>query len=190
MTSVPPSARILRNRLPVLAVNRGWGLAKDEFIDNEGWPRQFYVRDARRMVSDYVITEHQLKEDGALKVEDPVSVAFLPPDVHSVRLIVKHGKAYNEGFVFGGNWWKPLGISYSSLVPKESECTNLLTPTCPPQAIAYGAIRIEFTFMALGQTWGTAASMAVDNGIAVQEVGYQKLKKRLLEDHQIITLIK
>src|SRR5690606_14040613 len=126
-----------------------WGLAKDEFTDNDGWPRNFYVRDARRMVSDYVINENHIKKNGAIPVRDPVATAFWPPDVHSVRRLIKNGKAYNEGFVFGGNWWKPFGISYRALVPRRSECRNIITPTCPSSShIAYGAIRIEFTFMA------------------------------------------
>lgn len=166
-----------------------WGLAKDEFPDNAGWPRQFYVRDARRMVSDYVITEHHAKKDGGIAVEDPVAVAYWPPDVHSVRRIVVEGKAYNEGFVFGGDWWKPFGISYRALVPKELECQNLLTAACPSSShIAYGAIRIEWTFMALGQAVGTAASLAIDNKCNVQDVDYAELKNQLSHDGQITTV--
>ncbi|MFT4032602.1 MAG: FAD-dependent oxidoreductase [Siphonobacter sp.] len=167
----------------------GWGLAKDEFIDNEGWPRQFYVRDARRIVSDYVMTEHHVSKESPVEVKDPVAMAFWPPDVHSVRRIVKDGFAYNEGFVFGGNSWKPFGISYHALVPRPAECTNLLTPTCPSSShIAFGAIRIEFTFMALGQACGTAAVLANQNQTSVQQVNVQQLQKQLLSDQQIITL--
>lgn len=164
-----------------------WGLAGDEFTDNGGWPRQFYVRDARRMVSDYVITEAQIRKEDAVPVEDPVAVAFWPPDVHSVRRIVRDGMAYNEGFVFGGNWWKPFGISYRALVPRRSECMNLLTATCPSSShIAYGAIRIEWTFMALGQAVGTAASLAIDKAVSVQDVPYEPLKEQLLRDRQVL----
>jgi hypothetical protein len=166
-----------------------WGYCKDEFKDNNGFPGMFYVRDARRMVSDYVITEHNTTRQNPTIVEDPVAVADWPPDLHSVRRIVKDGFAYNEGAVFGGNNWSPFGISYRALVPKKIECTNLLTPTCPSSShIAYGAIRIEFTFMALGQACGTAAVMAIDNKKSVQEVDYKKLKKRLIDDKQVIQL--
>ena len=104
----------------------------------------FYVRDARRMVSDYVITEHHTQKTGGTPVEDPVGMADWPPDTHSVRRIVRDGAAYNEGFVFGGDDWQPFGISYRALVPKASEATNLITPTCPSSThVAYGAIRIE-----------------------------------------------
>lgn len=166
-----------------------WGLAKDEFTDNGGWPRLFYVRDARRMVSDYVITEHHVKKDHPTPVEDSVGMAYWPPDVHNVRTLVKDGHAYNEGFVFGGDDWIPFGISYRALVPKATEATNLLTPTCPSSShIAYGAIRIEFTFMALGQACAVAASQAIDQGIPVQQVSYTTLRDRLLADHQVIAL--
>ena len=82
-----------------------WGLCRDEFVDNDGWPREFYVRDARRLVSDFVMTEHHTRREAPTLAEDPVAVAYWPPDVHSVRRIVRDGAAYNEGFVFGGNTW-------------------------------------------------------------------------------------
>ncbi len=173
---------------PLLQKNwQNWGLCKDEFADNEGWPRQFYVRDARRMVSDYVITEHHTNLENPLIAEDPVAVAFWPPDLHSARRIVKDGFAYNEGFVFGGNTWRPFGISYKALIPKKEECINLLTPTCLSSShIAYGAIRIEFTYMALGQACSIAASLAIDNNTSVQEVNYKALREKLIELKQVI----
>lgn len=164
-----------------------WGLCKDEFTDNGGWPNQFYVRDARRMVSDYVITEQHTNRINQNPVEDPIAVAYWPPDLHSARRIVKDGFAYNEGFVFGGNDWRPFGISYRALVPKARECTNLLTPTCLSAShVAYGAIRIEFTYMALGQACGFAATLAIDNNTTVQKIDYSLLKKCLLENGQIL----
>jgi hypothetical protein len=166
-----------------------WGLSKDEFTDNDGWPRQFYVRDARRMVSDYVITEHHVRKGNPPVVPDPVAVAYWPPDIHSVRRIVKDGYAYNEGSVFRDNTWQPFGISYQSLVPKASECTNLLTASCPSSShIAYGAIRIEFTFMALGQACGTAAVLANQKRVTVQAVNQKELKDKLLADGQVLSL--
>ena len=168
-----------------------WGLCQDEFRDNGGWPRQFYVRDARRMVSDYVITEHHTRKDKPTNVPDPVAVAYWPPDVHSVRRIVKDGCAYNEGFVFGGNTWRSFGSSYRALVPKATECTNLLTSTCPSSShLAYGAIRLEWTFMALGQAVGTAAVLAVEKQISVQHISYKHLLDRLQADGQVTGFIK
>ena len=164
-----------------------WGYAKDEFADNGGFPRMFYVRDARRMVSDYVITEHHVKRINPISVDDPVCIAYWPTDVHSVRRIVKDGFAYNEGFVFGGDYWRPLPVSYRSLVPKKAECTNLLTPTCVSSShIAYGAIRIEWTFMELGQAAGAAAVLAINKHSAVQDVRYSKLKEILLKQGAVL----
>ncbi|QHV96602.1 FAD-dependent oxidoreductase [Spirosoma endbachense] len=166
-----------------------WGLSKDEFTDNGGWPRLFYVRDARRMVSDYVITEHHVRKGNPPPVPDPVAVAYWPPDIHSVRRIVKDGYAYNEGSVFRDNTWQPFGISYRALIPKASECTNLLTASCPSSShIAYGAIRIEFTFMALGQACGTAAVLANQKRVTVQAVNQKELKDKLLADGQLLSL--
>lgn len=164
-----------------------WGLCKDEFTDNGGWPRQFYVRDARRMVSDFVITEHHTNSSDPAEVSDPVAIAYWPPDLHSARRIVKDGFAYNEGFVFGGNAWRPFGISYRALVPKRSECTNLLAPSCPSSShVAYGAIRIEFTYMAMGQACAVAAAMAIEQSVQVQDVDYKSLKEKLISFGQII----
>lgn len=168
-----------------------WGLAKDEFTDNEGWPRQFYIRDGRRMVSDYVITEHHTKQTNKELVKDPVAVAYWPPDLHAARRIVKNGSAYNEGYVFGGRTWRPFGISYRALVPMRNACKNLLTPTCLSSShVAYGAIRIEFTFMMLGQACATAAALAIDNSCSVQDVSYEILKHKLLDSGQVIDVSK
>lgn len=164
-----------------------WGLCKDEFTDNGGWPRQFYVRDARRMLSDYVMTEHHTRRVKPAVVDDPVAVAYWPPDLHSVRRIVRDGHAYNEGFVFGGDSWRPFGIAYRSLVPKKNECTNLLTPTCPSSShVAYGALRIEFTYMAMGQACGIAAALALDRSADVQDIDYPSLRDRLVATGQVI----
>lgn len=168
---------------------REWGLCKDEFSDNGGWPRMLYIRDARRMVSDYVITEHHTRRINPAPVPDPVAVAYWPTDTHSVRRIVRDGAAYNEGFVFDDNNWGPFGISIRSLVPRRSEAANLLTPTCLSSShVAYGAIRLEQTFMSLGQAAATAAVLAVTQGKSVQDVPYPELNRRLLQDGQILSL--
>lgn len=164
-----------------------WGYAKDEFTDNNYFPRMFYVRDARRMVSDYVITQHHVKRENPTPVEDPVCIAYWPTDVHSVRRIVRDGAAYNEGFVFGGNYWRPLPVSYRSMVPKKTECTNLITPTCISSShIAYGAIRLEWTFMLLGQAAGTAAAMAIDQHVPIQDIPYGELRRALSENSVVL----
>ena len=160
-----------------------WGYARDEFEDNGGFPRNFYIRDARRMVSDYVITEKVGRKDDAEEVRDAVAVAYWPMDVHSVRRIVRNGYAYNEGFVFAGAYWKAFGISQKALVPRASECVNLLTPTCPSAThIAFGSMRLEHNFMDLGQVCGTMAVMALNKSVPVQNVLYEELRHRLLAD--------
>lgn len=167
----------------------GWGLPRDEFTDNGGWPRRLYIRSARRMVSDYIITEHHTRRDNAERVADPVALAWWPPDTHHARRIVRDGKAYNEGFVFGGDDWRPFGISWRSLLPKAEECINLITPTCVSSSyVAYGAIRIVPTFMMLGQAAGTAAAMAVNHSSNFQKIEYRPLRENLITDGLIIDL--
>jgi hypothetical protein len=167
----------------------GWGLCRDEFTDNGHWNRRLYIRSARRMVSDYVITEQDTRRDNSNRVHDPVAIAWWPPDTHHARRIVKDGAAYNEGFVFGGDDWRPFGISWRALIPKPSECTNLITPTCPSSSyVAYGAIRILPTFMILGQSSGCAASLAIDRHLPVQEISYGKLREVLSENEQILDI--
>ncbi|WP_114749296.1 FAD-dependent oxidoreductase [Pleomorphovibrio marinus] len=186
----------LSNDLEVRELDEGlqetwsnWGLAKDEFTDNNGWPRDLYVRGGRRMVSDYVITEHHVKKMEFTEVEDPIALAYWPPDVHHVRRIVKDGYAYNEGFVFGGENWRPLPISFRSLIPPSSQCTNLITPTCLSSShIAYGAIRLEWTFMILGQVASIIANEALERGIAVQRLAYPNLLPRIEEEGIVTSL--
>ena len=167
----------------------GWGLCKDEFTDNGNWPRRLYIRSARRMVSDYVITEHHTQRENDEDIEDPVAIAWWPPDTHHARRIVKDGFAYNEGFVFGGDDWRPFGISWRALVPESAECTNLITPTCLSSSyVVYGAIRILPTFMILGQSAGCAAALALDQQKPVQQIDYDELKRILVENGQILEI--
>ena len=168
---------------------QGWGLCKDEFTDNGGWPRRLYIRSARRMVSDHIITEHHTRRDNGNRISDPVAIAWWPADTHHARRIVRDGYAYNEGFVFGGDDWRPFGISWRALVPRRKECTNLITPTCPSSSyVAYGAIRILPTFMILGQSAGCMAAMAVDSRSPVQELDYPSFRKKLIKDKQILKI--
>jgi hypothetical protein len=173
----------------VRAAWREWGLARDEFVDNGGWPRALYVRDARRMVSDYVITEQHTWRVNPVVAEDPVAVAYWPPDTHHVRRIVRDGAVYNEGFVFGGEDWGPFGISYRSMVPRAKEVLNLITPTCLSSShVAYGAVRIEFTFMALGQAAAVAADVMLREKTTMQRVDYGKLRAELVKRGAVVAL--
>ncbi len=168
---------------------RQWGYCADEFTDNGGMPRQLYVRDGRRMVSDFVLTEHHTRRVNAEPVADPVAVAFWPTDTHSVRRIVRDGAAYNEGFVFDDNNWGPFGISYRAMTPPRGSIQNLLSPTCLSAShVAYGAIRLEHTFFSLGQAAGAAAALAIDQRVAVQALPYAALRTQLLKDGQVVAL--
>lgn len=162
-----------------------WGLAKDEFTDNGNWPHQLYVREARRMVSDYVMTEHHCMARQV--AEDSVGLGAYGMDSHHTqRYIDAEGNARNEGDVQVGVAG-PYPISYRSIVPKAGECTNLLVPVCLSAThIAYGSIRMEPVFMILGQSAATAASQAIDAGKPVQELDYGKLRERLLADKQVL----
>jgi hypothetical protein len=162
-----------------------WGLAADEFTNNGNWPHQIYVREARRMVSDYVVTENDCRR----KRDTPQSVGMgsYNMDSHNcARYVTPEGFVQNEGDVQvspGG----PYRISYLSIVPKKGECPNLLVPVCLSSShIAYGSVRMEPVFMVLGQSAGTAAALAIDGKLDVQGVDYDKLRARLLADKQVL----
>lgn len=160
-----------------------WGLAKDEFTDNGNWPHQIYVREARRMIGEYVMTEHDVLSKR--EVPEPVGMGSYTVDSHNVQRYVKpDGYVQNEGDI-GVSTPRPYSISYRSLVPKKEDCQNLLVPVCVSSShIAYGSIRMEPVFMILGQSAATAASMAIDENISVQEVQYDKLRQQLEKDDQ------
>jgi hypothetical protein len=162
-----------------------WGLCKDEFHDFGGWPHQLYVREARRMVSDVVMTQHHCQ--GRSVVTDPVGLAAYTMDSHNVQRYVNGvGQVRNEGDVQVGGF-SPYAISYRSIVPKESECQNLFVPVCLAAThIAYGSIRMEPVFMVLGQSSATAAAMAIEANTSVQNIDYPKLRERLLADKQVL----
>ncbi len=163
-----------------------WGLAKDEFTDNNNWPHQIYVREARRMIGEYVTTENDvlLKRE----VPEPVGMGSYAMDSHNVqRYITPEGYVQNEGDI-GVSPPAPYSISYGSIVPKKEECTNFLVPVCVSSShIAFGSIRMEPVFMILGQSAAVAAEMAIDKNIAVQEILYNDLKIALEKRNQILT---
>jgi len=161
-----------------------FGLCKDEFLDTGGWPNQLYVREARRMISDYVMTERNCR--GQEVAADSIGLAAYNMDSHNCQRIVKHGRVENEGDVQVPPM-KPYPISYRSIVPKANECENLLAPICLSAThIAYGSIRMEPVFMILGESAATAACQAMDDNLPVQKVDYQKLRAQLLVQGQIL----
>ncbi len=159
-----------------------WGYPKDEYTDTGNWSPQLYVREARRMVGDYVMTQANCQ--GKEVVTDGVGMAAYTMDSHNIQRIVieKDGKkmAKNEGNVEVGGFG-PYPISYRALIPKESECRNLLVPVCLSAShIAYGSIRMEPVFMVLGQSTALAASMAIDAKTSVQKIDIAKLQQELI----------
>lgn len=161
-----------------------WGLPSDEYVDFGGWTPQLYIREARRMISDVVMTEHDCR--GYRKVSDPVGLAAYRMDAHNSRRIVIDGRCINEGNVEVAPSG-PYPISYRAIIPRGEECLNLLVPVCLSSShIAYGSIRMEPVFMCLGQSAATAAALAIGRGTSVQEVDYAALRERLLEDRQVL----
>ncbi|MCS7465738.1 FAD-dependent oxidoreductase [Stieleria sp. ICT_E10.1] len=164
---------------------QSWGLAADEFTDNGNWPHQIYVREARRMIGQYVMTENELQKRRA--TPKSVGMGSYSIDSHNVqRYITPQGHVQNEGDI-GVSTGGPYQISYDSLVPRRSDCTNLLVPVCVSSShIAFGSIRMEPVFMILGQSAATAAVLAIENGTDVQDVRYEALQDRLVADGQVL----
>ena len=154
-----------------------YGYCKDEFTDNGGWPFQLYVREARRMIGEYVMTEHNVLNDTIVK--DGIAIGSYAMDSHNTQRIVIDGMVKNEGDF---NKWMsvPYPISYKAIVPKKEECTNLLVPVCMSAShSAYGSIRMEPVFMMMAEAAGAAASLAIDTESKVQKVDYSKLAKAI-----------
>ncbi|MBD3674261.1 MAG: FAD-dependent oxidoreductase [Planctomycetaceae bacterium] len=162
-----------------------WGLAKDEFTDNGNWPHQIYVREARRMIGDYVMTENELLK--RRPTPEPIGMGSYTMDSHNVqRYITPEGYVQNEGDI-GVSTRGPYSIALGSVLPKKEECTNLVVPVCVSSShIAFGSIRMEPVFMILGQSAATVGVMAIESDSAVQDVPYDTIKEQLLEDGQIL----
>ena len=163
---------------------QSWGPPKDEFRDTDGWPRELYVREARRLVGEYVMSEKNCRY--VETITDSVGLGAYNMDSHNCQRIVKNGKVENEGDVQIPPM-KPYPVSYRSIIPKAAECDNLFVPVCLSSShIAYGSIRMEPVFMVLGQSAATAAAIAIDDKVPVQKVNYEKLRARLLADKQVL----
>ncbi len=159
-----------------------YGLPRDEYQETGGWPHQLYIREGRRMVSDYVMTQHNCQ--GKVVPEDSIGLASYNMDSHHCQMGVVQGAVKNEGNVEIGV--RPYPISYRAITPKRKECTNLLVPVAISSShIAFGSIRMEPVFMILGQSAATAACIAIDDGVEVQRVDYKKLRECLDKDNQI-----
>ncbi len=162
-----------------------WGNCKDEFEREDGWQQQLYVREARRMIGEYIMTQYNC--EGLEVARDPVGMGAYGMDSHNTqRYVNDQGFVKNEGNV-EARVQSPYPISYRSLIPKRTECTNLLVPVCVSAShIAFGSIRMEPVFMVLGQSAATAASLSIDKDIPVQDVVYEELREKLVKDGQIL----
>lgn len=160
-----------------------WGLAKDEFVESGNWPEQLYIRESRRMIGDYVMTDRNCL--GTVTVDDSIGLASYQMDSHHCRRVVRDGKLVNEGDVEIPI--SPYPISLRAVLPRREECRNLLVPVCLSSShIAYGSIRMEPVFMIVGQSVGAVAALAVKYGIPVQDVSYHDLKLLLAQEGQIL----
>lgn len=157
-----------------------WGYPRDEYVEHGNWSPQLYIREARRMVGSYVMTQANCQ--GREVVKDGVGMAAYTMDSHNTQRLVVNGQVKNEGNVEVGGFG-PYPIAYRSLVPKASECGNLLVPVCLSAThIAFGSIRMEPVFMVLGQSAATAAVMAIDDKVNVQSVSVPELQAKLTND--------
>lgn len=164
---------------------QAWGLARDEFADNGNWPHQLYIREARRMKGEYVMTEANLL--GTRPTPESAGMGSYTIDSHNVqRYITREGHVQNEGDI-GVSLKAPYQISWRALLPPRGTVANLVVPVCVSSShIAYGSIRMEPVFMILAQSAATGAVLALDGGGDVQDVAYGDLRQRLLADGQIL----
>jgi hypothetical protein len=167
-----------------MAMSR-WGLAADEFVATGGWPHQLYIREARRLQGDYIITEHDCL--GRTVAPDGVGLGTYAMDSHNCQRVLVDGFVRNEGDVQVSGF-KPYPISYRAMTPRRLEADNLLVPVCLGAShIGYGSVRMEPVFMILGQSAALAAHLALQHDIAVQDVAYPDLRRLLDAGNQVVS---
>ncbi|XOV93464.1 MAG: FAD-dependent oxidoreductase [Bacteroidota bacterium] len=165
-----------------------YGYPKDEYVNNNHWTPQVYIRETRRMIGEYVMTQNDI--DTNTQKEHSVGMGSYALDSHHIqRLVTKDGELINEGnFTIHING--PYEIPYESLIPKEKECANLIVPVCVSSShVAFGSIRMEPVYMVLGQTAGTAASLALKEDNNVHRVEYENLRSQLIQDGQTLKYV-
>ncbi len=161
-----------------------WGLAKDEFLDNGHFPNQLYIREARRMVGEYVMTQKDIQTD--LSKPDPIGMGSYNSDSHNIqRIVTREGFVRNEGDMQVPV--TPYQIPYRVLLPRKNEAQNLLVPVCfSASHVAYSTLRMEPQYMIMGQAAGVAAALAIRGGHAVQDIDTRELTRELLRQGAII----
>lgn len=169
----------------VRAVISRWGLAEDEFLSSGHWPPQLYIREARRMLGDYVITEHDCR--GYRRADDGIACGAYAMDSHNCQRVVVGGRVLNEGDVQAGGF-PPYPISYRTVIPPRGSIKNLFVPICLSAShIAYGSARMEPIFMAIGESCAVAASLCQTAGCAAQDLDIQDLQWELSALGQIVS---
>lgn len=164
---------------------QSWGYAKDEFQDNGGWPWVMYIREARRMISDYVMLQQDAQ--GLRVATDSISLANYTLDCHPAARLAVNGVSTWEGAI-GTSVPQPYPVSYRSIVPGVGQCQNLFcTFALSASHVGFASIRMEPVFMMTSQSAGTAAAFAIDDNVPVQQVNYQKLAAQLIADGQILS---
>ncbi len=162
-----------------------WGLARDEFVATKHWPPQLYIREARRMIGAYVMTERDIRKD--ILKDDVVGIGSYNTDSHHVQRVLREdGTVLNEGDFQVP--LEPYAIPYRCLTPRPNECENLLVPICVSSShVAYGTIRMEPVFMILGQAAGNAAVLAIESDCSVQTIPIAKLQERLKAQKAVLS---
>lgn len=160
-----------------------YGLPKDEYVDTNNWTPQLYIRETRRMIGMHVLTQKDCQVDTTK--EHSIGMASYGPDSHHVQRIVYKNEVVNEGNFLEKH--KPYEIPLGVILPKKEECKNLLVPVCVSSShIAFGSIRMEPVFMIMGQAAATVGILAAKEGITVQDVSYEKIKRQLVRDKQLL----
>ncbi len=174
-------------RIPeeVREIMNKWGYAKDEFTDNGYWPYNIYVREARRMIGEYIMTENDVL--GKRKIPNPIGMGSYTMDSHNIqRYVTPEGFVQNEGDI-GVHPDHPYQIDMGAVLPLKDECSNLLVPVCVSSShIAFGSIRMEPVYMILGQSAATIACLAIDNRENPRDLSYEMIREKLESDGQIL----
>ncbi|WP_281323804.1 FAD-dependent oxidoreductase [Flavobacterium sp. IMCC34518] len=179
ITTDPRIPKKIQNKM------RQWGYAKDEFVDNGGFPFQLYIRESRRMIGEYIMTEQDVL--GKKSNSRSIGMGSYSLDSHNTqRYVTKKGFIENEGDI-GVRTPEAYSIDMGAILPKKQECSNLIVPVCLSSShIAYGSIRMEPVFMILAESASQIASIAIKNKSFVQDVSYDELQVHLLESGQIL----
>jgi len=163
-----------------------WGLPKDEFADSDHWPRELYIREGRRMVGDYVVTQADLQTSRTKP--DSIGLGSYNSDSHNVeRVAMPDGSVRNEGDMQVAV--QPYQIPYRVMTPRKDQMQNLLVPVCLSAShVAYSSLRMEPQFMILGQAAGVAAALAAQGGVPVQDISIARLQRELSKTGAVLDL--